>query len=194
MDRPLEMLPDSKIKQVKKLHGILGTWRGLEEQLAILQVSLENILEQERMASAELPGSFRCMLQSQTRLSEDAIASIPIKLKSKILQAKKELEAKISSTKQEFDPLQRQLYQLKLDISKSLSGLLLLLHVLIHTYVLEIPSNPEALQRRHGIAFSWEDIIRWTNEAHARLLQTISSLQEPDDKFLRGSLYGMIMR
>jgi hypothetical protein len=119
----MDLFPDSRIKQVRKLYGILGTWRGLEEQLAILQVSMENIVEQERMASAGMPSSFRYMLQSQpTRLSEDAIASIPYGLKDKILRAKKELEEKLSSTKQEFDPLQRQLYQLKIDISKSLSG------------------------------------------------------------------------
>lgn len=116
--------PDSKIKQIKKLQAILNTWRNLEEQLCILQVSVENILEQQKVASSGLSSSFSRLLETQSKLSQNTIDSIPGNLMSKILQSKKELEAKISATKQEFDPLQRQLYQLKNDISKSLSGIL----------------------------------------------------------------------
>ena len=52
--------------------------------------------------------------------------------------------------------------------------------------------NPQALQKRHGIAFSWEDIIRWTNESHSRLIQTIASFSESKETSLKNSIYGTI--
>lgn len=115
-----EKFPDQRIKLAKKLERLLISWNDLEMVMAQQQVALENLDEQLRATA--IPSKL-LMHRCEKTLSPISAAILLSRLSEKIVKAKFDLHEKAKITKGELDQLQRQFYQLKTEVSKSLPGI-----------------------------------------------------------------------